>query len=249
MRRRNHAICRRGRCRTELVSEMSEPSLFPMFLKLAGRKCLVVGAGEIATAKVGSLLEAGARVTVVAPRALDETQELARAGEIEWLPREYRPADLDGVFLAIAATADPVVNFRVFLDAQARGILCNAVDDPPNCDFYFGAVVKRGALQVAISSAGESPALVQRLRREIDARLDAETSDWLRVVGELRRDILAAYPASEARKAALHRLAQVEVCEAHDCPARRAAHVQAAKGADRAGTSQQLPLIPVEATR
>jgi siroheme synthase-like protein len=228
---------------------MSEPSLFPMFLKLAGRKCLVVGAGEIATAKIASLLETGARVTVVAPHALDDIQELACAGEIEWLDREYSAAHLDGVFLAIAATADPEVNFRVFSDAQARGILCNAVDDPPNCDFYFGAVVKRGALQVAISSAGESPALVQRLRREIDARLDAGTGEWLRVVGELRREILAAYPASDARKESLHQLVQVAVCEAHDCPARRAAHAQAAQGADGAGASQQLSLIPVEADR
>ena len=228
---------------------MSEPSLFPMFLKLAGRKCLVVGAGEIATAKIASLLEAGARVTVVAPHALDDIQELACAGEIEWLDRGYSAADLDGVFLAIAATANPEVNFRVFSDAQARGVLCNAVDDPPNCDFYFGAVVKRGALQIAISSEGESPALVQQLRREIDARLDAGTGEWLRVVGELRREILAAYPPSEARKEALHRLAQVEVCEAHDCPARRAAHAQAAQGADGPGASRQLSLIPVEADR
>jgi precorrin-2 dehydrogenase / sirohydrochlorin ferrochelatase len=229
----------------EWAIEMSAPGLFPMFLKLAGRKCVVVGAGEIATAKIASLLDAGARVTVVAPRALAETQELARRGEIEWFAREYAAADLDGAFLAIAATADTAVNRAVFEDAAARGILCNAVDDPPNCDFYFGAVVKRGALQVAISSAGESPALVQRLRREIDARLDAGTGEWLRVVGELRREILAEYPASEDRKEALHRLAHVEVCEAHDCPARRAAHAQAARGV----SSAQLPLIPLEAAR
>ena len=238
---------------------MSAPGLFPMFLKLAGRKCVVVGAGEIATAKIASLLEAGARVTVVAPRALEETRELARRGEIEWLEREYAGvADLDGAFVAIAATADASVNGRVFADAQERGILCNAVDDPPNCDFYFGAVVKRGALQVAISSAGESPALVQRLRREIDARLDAGTGEWLRVVGELRREILAAYPASDARKQALHRLAQVEVCEAHACPARRAAHSQAASGATGVRDTdanadvdapEQLRLIPAEVAR
>jgi precorrin-2 dehydrogenase / sirohydrochlorin ferrochelatase len=226
---------------------MSAPNLFPMFLKLAGRKCLVVGAGEIATAKIASLLDAGARVTVVAPRGLDETRKLARLGKIEWREREYRPADLECVFLAIAATADATVNFQVFADAEARGILCNAVDDPPNCDFYFGAVVKRGALQVAISSAGESPALVQRLRREIDSRLEAGTGEWLREVGELRREILAAYPASEARKEALHRLARVEVCEARECPARRAAHLQAAGEAPSADTPEQLRLIPVEA--
>ena len=105
---------------------------------------------------------------------------------------------------------------------SGAAILCNAVDDPPNCDFYFGAVVKRGSLQVAISSAGESPALVQRLRREIDAGLDEAIGEWLRVVGELRREIFAMYPATDARKQSLHRLARVEVCDAHDCPARLA---------------------------
>jgi precorrin-2 dehydrogenase / sirohydrochlorin ferrochelatase len=226
---------------------MSEPGLFPMFLKLAGRKALVVGAGEIASAKIASLLDAGARVKVVAPRALDPVRALAREGLIEWHEREYRAEDLDGVFLVIAGTADTAVNFSVFSEAERRGILCNAVDDPPNCDFYFGAVVKRGALQVAISSAGESPALVQRLRREIDARLDARTGEWLGVVGELRREILATYPASDARKEALHELAQVQVCEAAQCPARLAAHEKAAGGsADAlAGDAQRL-LLPAE---
>ena len=105
-------------------------------------------------AKIASLLDAGARVKVVAPRALDSVRELACDGLIEWHEREFRAEDLDGVFLAIAGTADTAVNFSVFSEAERRGILCNAVDDPPNCDFYFGAVVKRGALQVAISSAG-----------------------------------------------------------------------------------------------
>jgi siroheme synthase-like protein len=224
---------------------MSETSLFPMFLKLAGRKALVVGAGEIASAKIASLLDAGARVKVVAPRALDSVRELACDGWIEWHQREFRAEDLDGVFLAIAGTADTGVNFSVFSEAGRRGILCNAVDDPPNCDFYFGAVVKRGALQVAISSAGESPALVQRLRREIDARLDAGTGEWLRVVGELRREVLAAYPASEARKQSLHELAQVQVCEAAHCPARLAVHSKAATGFGDSENAQ-LSLLPAE---
>jgi precorrin-2 dehydrogenase / sirohydrochlorin ferrochelatase len=224
---------------------MSEPNLFPMFLKLAGRRALVVGAGEIASAKIAALLDAGARVTVVAPRALDSVRELACDGLIEWHEREYRAEDFDGVFLAIAGTADTAVNFSVFSEAQRRGVLCNAIDDPPNCDFYFGAVVKRGALQVAISSAGESPALVQRLRREIDARLDAGTGEWLRVVGELRREILATYPASDARKQALHELAQVQVCEAAHCPARLAVHAKAAAGFGDAQNAQ-LSLLPAE---
>ena len=198
-------------------------NLFPMFLKLAGRRCLVVGAGGIATAKISSLLESGARVTAVAPRAIEEVREWAEAKSIEWIEREFRTSDLDGMFLAIAATSRADVNHAVFSEAATRSILCNAVDDPPNCDFYFGAVVRRGDLQVAISTAGESPALAQRLRREIDERLDPSLGDWLGTVGELRRKILADYPASDARKNALHQLAHVQVCESTECPARKTA--------------------------
>lgn len=194
-----------------------------MFLKLAERRCLVVGAGGIATAKISALLQSGAQVTVVAPWALEEVHDWAEAGSIEWIEREFLASDLDGVFLAIAATSRADVNHAVFLDAGKRNILCNAVDDPPNCDFYFGAVVRRGDLQIAISTAGESPALAQRLRREIDERLDPALGGWLEIVGALRRDILADDPAREARKSALHQLAHVQVCESAECPARRAA--------------------------
>jgi precorrin-2 dehydrogenase/sirohydrochlorin ferrochelatase len=194
-----------------------------MFLKLAERRCLVVGAGGIATSKISALLESGARVTVVAPWALEEVRECAEAGSVEWIEREFLANDLDGVFLAIAATSRADVNHAVFSEAAKRNILCNAVDDPPNCDFYFGAVVRRGDLQIAISTAGESPALAQRLRREIDERLDPSLGDWLGTVGALRREILADSPASDARKSALHQLAHVQVCESAECPARRAA--------------------------
>ncbi|MGA8221648.1 MAG: bifunctional precorrin-2 dehydrogenase/sirohydrochlorin ferrochelatase, partial [Candidatus Acidiferrales bacterium] len=141
-------------------------NLLPIFVKLADRPCLVVGAGEIAAAKIASLLESGARVTVVAPRANAEVQNLAAAGKLKWSPREFARAELDGIFLVIAATSDPEVNRAVFLEAQRRGILVNSVDDPPHCDFYFAAVVRRGDLQIAISTAGESPAVAQRLRQE-----------------------------------------------------------------------------------
>jgi siroheme synthase-like protein len=211
---------------------MSGTNLFPMFLKLAGRRCLVVGAGGIATAKIGSLVESGARVTVVAPWALEEVREWAEAKSIEWIEREFRASDLDGVFLAIAATSRVYVNHAVFAEASKRNILCNAVDDPPNCDFYFGAVVRRGDLQIAISTAGESPALAQRLQREIDERLDPSLGAWLGTVGQLRREILADYPASEARKGALRQLAHVQACESAECPARRAAWRDARRAAN-----------------
>lgn len=192
---------------------MAEP-LFPIFVKLAGRPCLVVGAGAVATSKVRSLLEAGANVTVVAPHANEEIQRLASQNAIRLSARIFLPGDLEEIFLAIAATSDPEVNRLVFLESQQRGVLCNSVDDPPHCDFYFPSVVRRGDLQVAISTAGESPALAQRLRVDLEESLDARLGDWLRELGDLRRKILASEPSSDARKSLLIRLASQESWEA-----------------------------------
>ena len=185
-------------------------SLFPLFLKLEDRPCLVVGAGTIAASKISSLLEAGARVTVVAQGASDELQKPAAEGKFRWLAREFEVGDLVGVFLVIAATSDSAVNRAVFLEAQRLGILCNAVDDPPNCDFYFPAVVRRGDLQIAISTSGQSPALAQRLRRELEETFDESAGDWVRFVGELRREILATHAPSDDRKQMLVELAYSE---------------------------------------
>ena len=203
-------------------------ALFPIFLKLTGRRAVVIGAGTIAASKIVSLRDAGALVTVIAPEALPEIEELAAAGEIEWLKRPYQTNDLDGAFIAVAGTATPEVNRAVFAEAQASEILCNAVDDPPFCDFYFPSVVKRGDLQIAISTAGESPALAMRLRKEINAALPADGGEWLMELGRLRREVLAAEPQSEGRKALLHQLAEREVCGADFCPSRKIAREHAA---------------------
>lgn len=198
-------------------------NLLPIFVKLEGRRCLLVGAGHVALDKAASLLGAGAQLRVVAPRAIPAIQELAESGQLEWTQREFAPADLDGHQLAIAATDSPEVNAAVHREAAARDVLSNSVDDIPNCDFFFGSVVKRGSLHVAISTGGESPAFAQRLRREMDEALPAELGTWLEQQGELRRQVLAAHPRSEARRALLHRLAQLPVCASSDCPARRRA--------------------------
>ncbi len=198
-------------------------SLLPIFVKLTGRRCLLVGAGEVAVQKIPSLLAAEARLRVIAPRVRPEIAALARKGRLEVIEREFAEADLDGVFLVIAATDMPAVNAAIYRAAVERNILCNSVDDPPHCDFYFGSIVARGDLQIAISTAGESPALAQRLRREIDEQLPGDLGPWLRNLGELRREVLAAYPAGEERKLLLHTLAQREVCESRECPARRLA--------------------------
>lgn len=196
-------------------------NLLPVFLKLTMRRCVVIGAGEIALAKIHSLLESEASVHVVAPEALPEVQDLATAGKIVWLRRAFDLNDVDGAFLVIAATNTAAVNQAVYRTAVERGILCNAVDDPPHCDFYFGSVVRRGDLQIAISTAGESPALAQRLRREIHEQLPEDLGPWLANLGELRRDVLAAYPAGEERRLLLHQLARRSVCDSLACPTRQ----------------------------
>lgn len=202
-------------------------SLFPMFLKLTARPCVVVGAGLIAEGKIEGLLQAEARVRVIAPEALPRVQAWAEAGEIEWMARPYREGDLEGAFLAVAGTATAEVNRAVFAEASARGVLCNAVDDPPFCDFYFPSIVRRGELQIAISTAGDSPALAQRLRKEINAALPADMSEWLMELGRLRREVVAVEPIGEPRKALLHELAQRDVCGYEGCPARMRARQHA----------------------
>jgi precorrin-2 dehydrogenase/sirohydrochlorin ferrochelatase len=192
--------------------------MFPLFLKLEGRACLVVGAGTIAAPKIASLLRAGGAVTVVAPWANAAIAAQAEAGRVLWHAREFVPADLDGVFLAIAATDLQPVNHAVAEGARSRGILVNSVDDPPDCDFFYPSVVRRGDLQVAISTAGKSPALAQRLREEIDALLPEDTGSWLDQLGETRLKMLTAFPLGEDRKQALHLLARRESCVSKDCP-------------------------------
>ena len=198
-------------------------SLLPVFLKLEGRPCLVVGAGEVASGKIVSLVHSLARVTVIAPWARPEIELLAEQKAITWHQREFRDSDTAGAFVIVAGTNFAHVNQHVYRLAVAQNILCNAVDDPPHCDFYYGSVVSRGKLQIAISTAGESPSVAQRLRAEIDALLPPELGPWLCQLGSLRREVLEIYPPGEERKDLLYRLSRLPVCEAPGCPARQVA--------------------------
>jgi len=191
----------------------SSAALFPMFVKLAGRRCLVVGGGPIAEAKVESLLAAGARVTVVSPALTEKLHRLQRQGAFDWYARRFEACDLQKAFLVIAATSDDATNDAVYREADRTGILCNAVDQPPRCHFYFPAVVQRGDLQIAISTAGRSPSLAQRLRKEFEAQFGPEYSEWVKWLGEAREALMERKLAFHARKRLLAYLARRESFE------------------------------------
>jgi precorrin-2 dehydrogenase/sirohydrochlorin ferrochelatase len=192
------------------VQPSPAPSLFAMFVKLEARSCLVVGAGSLAESKIPGLLEAGARIGVVAPEANAAVSSWVLAGKITWQQRSFEPADLDGRFLVIAATSSSTVNQMVFREARRRGVLCNAVDDPERCDFYYPAVVRRGALQFAISTGGLSPALAQRLRRELEEQFGPEYAEWVEQLGRSRQQIFSRDLKPEDRRKLLHELASRE---------------------------------------
>ena len=208
--------------------------LFPLFLKLDGRRCLVAGAGAVAESKIASLLDTGAQITVVAPKASAPIAQYAAEKKVRWIRRKFRPADLRGVFLAIAATSDPHANRILFEEARRRGVLCNTVDDPPHCDFYFPALVQRGDLQIAVSTAGRSPAFAQRLRSELDEALDASLGARVHRIGVLRRRILEHCAPSPERSRTLRLLAYRDACDLAQCPAREFS-------ADVSASPRQLP--------
>jgi precorrin-2 dehydrogenase/sirohydrochlorin ferrochelatase len=180
--------------------------VFPIMVRLASRKCLVVGAGRVAAAKAAGLLSHGAQVVVVAPTAIAWIREKARLGKLEWCRRPFSPRDVRSAFLVIAATNSAATNHAVFRACQARGVLCNVVDDPEHCDFFYPAVVRRGPLQIAISTAGESPALASRLRRELERQFGPEWKPFVEHTGKLRQQLLCAEMPLEKKR---ERLAEI----------------------------------------
>jgi precorrin-2 dehydrogenase/sirohydrochlorin ferrochelatase len=171
----------------------------PILVDLAGRGCLVVGGGAVASRKAETLLDAGARVVVVALR-FDES--LARRAEttpeLDLVHRAYRPSDLDGVVVAFAATDDPELQERVSRDARAAGVLVNAVDDPERCSFVMPAILDRSPLVIAVSTSGESPALARRVRDDVDRALGREYDAALARLATLRRRFAPGRARQEA---------------------------------------------------
>jgi len=174
---------------------------FPITLRLEGRTCVVVGAGRIAAAKAAGLLHHGGLVVVVAPKAVKWIRENARSGKLIWRRRAFSAQDVRGAFLVIAATNSTASNRAVFRACRVHGALCNVVDDPECCDFLYPAVVRRGSLQIAISTDGNSPALAARLRQELGRQFGPEWASFVENIGELRQQILiAGLPLKEQRK-------------------------------------------------
>jgi precorrin-2 dehydrogenase/sirohydrochlorin ferrochelatase len=190
-------------------------NLLPMFLKVAGRSCLVVGAGAEGESKIAHLLEAGAKVEVVSPEATGTVRAWAHSKKIKWRPRRYRPSDLKAVYLVVAATSSPKTQREIFREAKRRAILCNVADVPRFCDFYFPAVVRRGPLVIAISTSGQSPALAQRLRKQLELQFGKEYERWIKHLGKARKKLLTRTMDLNKRKTLLHQIASQQAFESY----------------------------------
>jgi precorrin-2 dehydrogenase / sirohydrochlorin ferrochelatase len=180
---------------------MMETDFYMAALNLTGRRCLVVGAGAIGLEKIEGLLASDARVAVVAPRADPEVEELVATGAVEWSRRRYVSDDLDGCFLVIAATSDTDVNIAVYKDAEARSMLVNVVDVPPLCNFILPAIVRRGPIAIAISTAGASPALAKRMKDQIAELFGEEYAVLALMLNDIRGWAKATLPTYQDRKA------------------------------------------------
>lgn len=189
-------------------------SLFPMFMKLAGKRCLVVGAGSVGESKIAGLLETGARIRVVSLEATAAVRDWAREGRIELERRAFRATDLAGAFLTVVATSSRSLNERIYYEAQRLGVLCNVVDVPDLCDFFYPSVVRRGDLQIAVSTAGQSPSLAQKIRQQLEKQFGPAYESWVAELGETRKLILASDLARERKLDLLHSLASREAVEA-----------------------------------
>ncbi len=184
---------------------------YPVLLDLRGRRAIVVGGGAVAEAKVGPLVDAGAAVTVVAPALTPGLSLRAREGGLVHVSRMYAAGDLEGVYLAIAATDDPDVNHAVHAEAESRGVLINVVDDPPYCRFILPSILRRGDLVVAVSTSGNAPALAVRVRERIERELGDEYARFLVLAGSLRKPLAEKHPDFQIRKRLWYRLVDSDV--------------------------------------
>jgi len=191
---------RRGTCDQSCVQGMLETPFYIACLKLTGRRCLVVGGGQVGLEKVEGLLACDGAVTVVAPDLEPALADYAAEGSIRWLARAYEPADLEGCFMVIAATNDSEVNIGVYEDAEKRAMLANVVDVPPLCNFILPAIVRTGPLAIAISTAGASPALAKRMKREVSEQFGEAYADLAVMLNDVRGWAKGTLPTYQDRK-------------------------------------------------
>ncbi len=200
--RGKECVCqlRRGVCDQSCVRDMLDTPFYITCLRLKGRRAVVIGGGEVGLEKVGGLLVCDADVTLIAPKAVPELRELAAERSIAWEQRPYETGDLEGALIAIAATSDTDVNIRVFEDAEARSMLVNVVDVPPLCNFILPAIVRTGPLAIAISTAGASPALAKRMKREVSELFGEEYAQLAVLLNDARGWAKATLPTYQDRK-------------------------------------------------
>src|SRR5918992_2395373 len=192
---------RRGICDQSCVKGMRDTPFYIACLRLSGRRCVVVGGGDVGLEKVEGLLACDGDVTLIAPDAIEPLQELAREGSIRWERREYAgAADLESVFMVIAATSDTEVNIAVYEDAERRAMLVNVVDVPPLCNFILPAIIRSGPLAIAISTAGASPALAKRIKREIGEAYGEPYARLAELLNEARGWAKGSLPTYQDRK-------------------------------------------------
>lgn len=184
---------------------------YPIQLDVRGRRCLVVGGGGVGTRKVETLLACGARVTVVSPEVTDGLRRLSAGGAIRLWERAYAASDLEGVFLVIGATDDEELNRRISSDAAALNILCNIADRPEKCNFILPAIVRRGDLVLTVSTSGRSPALAKKLRRELERQFGEEYAMLLKLMGAIRKRLLAEAHAPEAHKPLFEKIVHSDI--------------------------------------
>ena len=186
---------------------------YPVHLDIKNRDCLVVGGGAVGTRKVETLLECGARVSVVSPEPNQQLKKLASEGAITLIQRAYRAADLKGMFLVIGATDDEDINQQISDDAAHYNILCNIADRPESCNFILPSIVRQGDLVITISTSGKSPALAKQLRQKLETQLGQEYAEFLRLMGAIRNKLLSQVHEPEAHKDLFNKLIESDLIE------------------------------------
>ncbi|MBW1701362.1 MAG: bifunctional precorrin-2 dehydrogenase/sirohydrochlorin ferrochelatase [Deltaproteobacteria bacterium] len=184
---------------------------YPIFLDLKGKTALVVGGGNVAERKIEALLDCGAKINIISSRLTDKLKKIVEVYGIGHLNEEFSEKHLEGVFLVIAATNDKQLNHKISKIAKKMGLLINAVDQLPDCNFIVPSIVKRGDLLIAISTSGKSPALAQNIRKQLDTQFGSEYEDFLVLMGRVRKEILTKGLSQEENSRIFHEIVESDI--------------------------------------